>query len=440
MDLAEGSYGAGRPGYGQSGLVAIWYNETSAGRAVIQGPMGHARFGWSLTCLDFNLDGSPDLVISAPAASWNDTSPAGDAEPVSRQWGRLYVHFGGTAGLSPSADVVIHTEEDLTFFGDVLATGDLNGDGHEDLLVGTPFANTLASIHRGAVYGYLSSSSNVRGASISARPGAALYIAGPAEYDWFGQSITLAFLPQPSGPATRRLLIVGAPGHRVAARAPQVTVGAFYAYALDGPTTNLTVELLMTVTGAEHLAEFGHGVATSTSTPGLLAVSSPAAGTSGLSLRGGAVSLMLLDQDVLDKAAAAPGRALEVGTGIVPRTTLSGDSVDLRTGRFGYSVGFHHDVHRNSSDALLVGAPLASSGLQREAGYLFVFDAEKLPLGEIDDVYKAASWSAGGAASLGRFGFNAVATGGGRLAVASPHATNNAGEFAGLVQIFDSAV
>ena len=35
----------------------------------------------------------------------------------------------------------------------------------------------------------------------------------------------------------------------------KVTVGAFYAYALDGPTTNLTVELLMTVTGGSRMPQ-----------------------------------------------------------------------------------------------------------------------------------------------------------------------------------------
>lgn len=33
---------------------------------VLDGPMTHARFGWALQVLDYNLDGIDDLAVAAP--------------------------------------------------------------------------------------------------------------------------------------------------------------------------------------------------------------------------------------------------------------------------------------------------------------------------------------------------------------------------------------
>jgi hypothetical protein len=97
------------------------------------------QFGSTACAVDFNDDGYPDLLISAPASDNNKLSS-----------GAVYIFYGG-----PDADTVA----DLTlvgaassFFGQALASaGDFNGDGAEDLLVGAPFYDSPAT-SAGAVY------------------------------------------------------------------------------------------------------------------------------------------------------------------------------------------------------------------------------------------------------------------------------------------------
>lgn len=97
------------------------------------------QFGAAACSMDFNQDGFPDLVVSAPASDANGTSS-----------GRVYIFFGG-----PDADLV----PDLTLTGDagsffgqsVAPAGDYNGDDYEDLIVGAPFYDFPAS-NAGAAY------------------------------------------------------------------------------------------------------------------------------------------------------------------------------------------------------------------------------------------------------------------------------------------------
>jgi len=59
-------------------------------------------------------------------------------------WGQVHVYFGKKGAIigEGAADFLIKTEEDLTYFGDVLATGDVDQDGNLDLLVGSPFSSS----------------------------------------------------------------------------------------------------------------------------------------------------------------------------------------------------------------------------------------------------------------------------------------------------------
>ncbi len=99
------------------------------------------QYGSAMCTVDFNADGFPDLVVSAPADDDAGTSS-----------GKIYIYFGG-----PAADTVA----DLTivgaassFYGQAVASaGDFNGDTYEDLIVGAPFYDSPAS-NCGAVYLY----------------------------------------------------------------------------------------------------------------------------------------------------------------------------------------------------------------------------------------------------------------------------------------------
>ena len=85
-----------------------------------------------------------------------------------------------------------------------MTTGDFDGDGHADLLLGCPLASGDSRVHPGRVYGVRSSQRWAAGTSIAIEKAANFTIAGPAEFGWFGQSVAV------SG----KLLVVGAPFSR----------------------------------------------------------------------------------------------------------------------------------------------------------------------------------------------------------------------------------
>lgn len=99
-------------------------------------------FGSALTAGDFNDDDCDDLAIGAPGEDIPDiNSMIYDA-------GIVNVLYGSSAGLSASGNQV-WSQDSLSWdesewndrFGDVLAAGDFNCDGYEDLVVGVPREN-----------------------------------------------------------------------------------------------------------------------------------------------------------------------------------------------------------------------------------------------------------------------------------------------------------
>jgi hypothetical protein len=117
----------------------------SGGGGDIHGvPESGDRFGAALTGGDFNGDGSDDLAVGVP----------GQAYLSAENFGAVQVVFGGMSGLSAvgewQTDPLLGTGGTLVDderFGSALASGDFDGDGHDDLAVGVPsksFAGDLA--------------------------------------------------------------------------------------------------------------------------------------------------------------------------------------------------------------------------------------------------------------------------------------------------------
>ncbi len=107
----------------------------------INGEVSGDQFGSAIATVDFNADGYPDMVVSAPAAD--------DAGLSS---GKVYIYYGG-----PDADTIpdLHLVGTASsFFGQALSSaGDFNNDGYEDLLVGASFYDIPAT-SAGAVFLY----------------------------------------------------------------------------------------------------------------------------------------------------------------------------------------------------------------------------------------------------------------------------------------------
>jgi predicted Ser/Thr protein kinase len=89
---------------------------------------GAGRYGSRLLAADFNADGFDDLVVGAP-----------EAEPSASGSGAMQLLLGGPRGLSVDLARLIRRPDDtLAGFGTKLRAGDVDRDGHIDLIEGAP--------------------------------------------------------------------------------------------------------------------------------------------------------------------------------------------------------------------------------------------------------------------------------------------------------------
>jgi hypothetical protein len=151
-DLAIGIPGANIAGHDDAGAVHVIYGganglelfsivEFARGSNGLLGPSAAGeRFGTSLTAGDFDGDGYADLAVGTPFAT-----VGGDVEA-----GGVQVLYGRGAGLSSlgnewltqdTSGFVASPAEPYDRFGLALAAGDFDGDGVDDLAVGTPGEN-----------------------------------------------------------------------------------------------------------------------------------------------------------------------------------------------------------------------------------------------------------------------------------------------------------
>jgi len=160
-DLAVGAPGEDIGSASDTGAVTIVYGTTNGlngadsqlfhqDRPGVPGANESGdRWGDMLEAADFNGDGFTDLAV---AASHEDIGSVVSA-------GAVTVLYGSTAGLTPTGSRLFHqgspglpsVNEFEDLFGTALGSGDLNGDGYSDLIIGTPREDVGSVVDAGVV-------------------------------------------------------------------------------------------------------------------------------------------------------------------------------------------------------------------------------------------------------------------------------------------------
>ena len=168
-DLIAGSLGSSLAGLFWSGAAIVYSGMDGSILHQFDGTENYANFGWSVSgAEDLNGDGFEDLLIGANGASPGGIYAAGSVFAYSGSDGQLLLQWDGQA---------TQTE----FGREVSNAGDLNSDGHPDVLISSQYLDHLGMYRAGSAFAY----SGFDGSLIHQWNGS-------AANDYFGSSISAA--------------------------------------------------------------------------------------------------------------------------------------------------------------------------------------------------------------------------------------------------------
>ena len=234
-DVIVGAY-QNDAGGADAGRAYIYFGGASMNNTAdvtLTGAAASDNFGISVsTAGDVNGDGYSDVIVGA---NFND---AGGSNA-----GRAYIYFG-SASMNNIADVTLTGANASDYFGrSVSSTGDVNGDGYSDVIVGA-YLNDAGGADAGRAYIYFGGASMNNTADVT--------LTGAAAGDWFGWSVFTADDVNGDGYSD---VIVGAYFND----AGGLNAGSAYIY-FGGVIMNNTADV--TLTGAAESDYFGNSVST----------------------------------------------------------------------------------------------------------------------------------------------------------------------------------
>ena len=145
------------------------------------------QFGVALACDDFNADGYADLAVGS------NTEDIGSI----RDAGAVTVMYGSATGLDTSTSHSFHQDttgikglaESGDGFGESLATGDFDGDGYADLIVGIPGEDVGSVRDAGSIQIIFGSGSGLTTSDLQIDQNAANTALSANQDDLFGASL-----------------------------------------------------------------------------------------------------------------------------------------------------------------------------------------------------------------------------------------------------------
>ena len=176
-----------------TGAVLVFFGSAGGFPAqpsqIIEGPSTNSFFGFGVRSLgDFNGDGYADVLVSVIGAN--------------NSLGRLEVYAGSAMGLKTTPTSRIEGAAPWIYFGRVIDTGDVNGDGIADILVGkispTGGIPGMVQVYKGSRSGYAAPASET------------IFPVEQDDYDTFGDAVSYLGDVDGDGYAD---VAVGAPKH-----------------------------------------------------------------------------------------------------------------------------------------------------------------------------------------------------------------------------------
>jgi len=291
---------------------------------VVEGNQSNARFGKIVASAgDINGDGYEDVIVGAPFYSNGNTFE-----------GAAFVYLGSSTGLNNSADWISEGNQNLVYFGEVVASaGNVNGDSFDDVIITSRTNQGTAFVYLGSASGLNANAMwSAKGSLDSKLFGSSVAGAGDINGDGFGD------------------IIVGASGHGDNYN----NEGAVFVYL--GSTAGLSVEPVWFAEGNQSGASLGFSVA--------------GAGD----INGDGFSDLIVGAYKYDNGQNNEGVAfvyMGSSTGINPAPIWRVESNKIGA-QFGYSVASAGDVNGDGYGDVIIGAPNYDNGLIDE-GAAFVY-------------------------------------------------------------------